>query len=159
MWVMLCLNLIKIACICNYTYRIGGVLRGRDPQRPHGASALQNMTHATTHATAHTIAHAKPRRRRAAASWIDLDSRDHDPHDPQQHMRARSPHDPRLTGMQLGGRSPHDPQAASLAPCCSAAYLPGQWLPGQWLPGQWLPGQWLPGQWLLGHAPAGRRGG
>jgi hypothetical protein len=45
MWVIKCLNLIKIGCICNYTYRIGGVPRGRDPHDP---PRLETVTHATT---------------------------------------------------------------------------------------------------------------
>lgn len=45
MWVITCLTLIKIACICNYTYRIGGVARGRDPHDP---PRRKRMTHATT---------------------------------------------------------------------------------------------------------------
>jgi len=43
MWVITCLNLIKIACICNYTYRIGGMPRGRSPHDP---PRRKRMTHA-----------------------------------------------------------------------------------------------------------------
>ena len=58
MWVMHCLNLIKIACICNYTYRIGGVPRGRSPHDP---PRRKRMTHATTPRAPTTRPTQKPR--------------------------------------------------------------------------------------------------
>ena len=115
MWVMLCLNLIKIACICNYTYRIGGVPRGRSPHDP---PRRKRMTHATTPRPPTQSPTQKPPADDPAACWADLDSRGHDPHDPHEHMWAHDPHDPRPLSMQLGGRDPHDPRPA----CCSAAF-------------------------------------
>jgi len=55
MWVMLCLNLGNNGCICNYTYRIDGVARGRGPHDPprlktHDPREDPHMTHNTTHA-------------------------------------------------------------------------------------------------------------
>ena len=106
MWVIICVNLGNNGCICNYTYRIGGVPGGRDPHDP---PRLKTHDPRDDPQTAHTIAHAKTRRRRAATRWIDLDSRGHDPHDPHQYLPAHDPHDPRLTsmlGMRPGGRDP-----------------------------------------------------
>ena len=59
MWVINCVNLIKIACICNYTYRIGGVACGRDPHDPPRGAAHDPRDDPQT---AHTLTHAKTRR-------------------------------------------------------------------------------------------------